>query len=204
MLTNDPGMGVIRHVDAGYDRAVEVADRARRAHPDACAAERHWAGACRGAVGLSTKNAGSAAVSPNAGRASGGSIVRRATRGVEHARGWVGRTRVAGVGVGLSPVPCALGSTCATSVPAPGSIPRTAGPSSHCAGSRASTRCVKLMSGLVNERAVRLLFLGSAIRVDERQLSGCTEPGAERRLHHARRRRSCRSSSSPPIPSSTR
>ena len=24
-LTNDPGMGVIRHVDAGYDRAVEVA-----------------------------------------------------------------------------------------------------------------------------------------------------------------------------------
>ncbi len=29
VLTNDPGMGVIRHVDAGYDRAVEVADRAR-------------------------------------------------------------------------------------------------------------------------------------------------------------------------------
>jgi Zn-dependent protease with chaperone function len=28
---------------------------------------------------------------------------------------------------------------------------------------------VKLMSGLVNERAMRLLFLGSAIRVDERQ-----------------------------------
>ena len=25
VLTNDPGMGVIRHVDAGYDRAVEVA-----------------------------------------------------------------------------------------------------------------------------------------------------------------------------------
>ena len=25
MLTNDPGMGVIRHVDAGYDRADEVA-----------------------------------------------------------------------------------------------------------------------------------------------------------------------------------
>ena len=25
MLTNDPAMGVIRHVDAGYDRAVEVA-----------------------------------------------------------------------------------------------------------------------------------------------------------------------------------
>ncbi|MEY9877457.1 urocanate hydratase, partial [Streptacidiphilus sp. MAP12-33] len=23
---NDPGMGVIRHVDAGYDHAVEVAD----------------------------------------------------------------------------------------------------------------------------------------------------------------------------------
>ncbi len=27
VLTNDPGMGVIRHVDAGYDLAVDVADR---------------------------------------------------------------------------------------------------------------------------------------------------------------------------------
>lgn len=26
VLTNDPGMGVIRHVDAGYDRAIQVAD----------------------------------------------------------------------------------------------------------------------------------------------------------------------------------
>ena len=26
VLTNDPGMGVIRHVDAGYERAVEIAD----------------------------------------------------------------------------------------------------------------------------------------------------------------------------------
>jgi urocanate hydratase len=26
VLTNDPGMGVIRHVDAGYQRAQEVAD----------------------------------------------------------------------------------------------------------------------------------------------------------------------------------
>ncbi|MGG7463037.1 urocanate hydratase [Plantibacter sp. YIM 135347] len=26
LLTNDPGMGVIRHVDAGYDRAIEVAE----------------------------------------------------------------------------------------------------------------------------------------------------------------------------------
>ncbi|MFW0774225.1 urocanate hydratase, partial [Paenarthrobacter nitroguajacolicus] len=26
LLTNDPGMGVIRHVDAGYDRAVDVAN----------------------------------------------------------------------------------------------------------------------------------------------------------------------------------
>ncbi|MBY8850965.1 urocanate hydratase, partial [Saccharothrix sp. MB29] len=25
VLTNDPGMGVIRHVDAGYQRAVDVA-----------------------------------------------------------------------------------------------------------------------------------------------------------------------------------
>ncbi|MGH8963458.1 MAG: urocanate hydratase [Jatrophihabitantaceae bacterium] len=27
VLTNDPGMGVIRHVDAGYDRAVEIAEQ---------------------------------------------------------------------------------------------------------------------------------------------------------------------------------
>ena len=26
VLTNDPAMGVIRHVDAGYERAIEVAD----------------------------------------------------------------------------------------------------------------------------------------------------------------------------------
>jgi urocanate hydratase len=26
VLTADPGMGVIRHVDAGYERAVEVAE----------------------------------------------------------------------------------------------------------------------------------------------------------------------------------
>jgi len=26
VLTNDPGMGVIRHVDAGYEHAAEVAD----------------------------------------------------------------------------------------------------------------------------------------------------------------------------------
>ena len=25
LLTNDPGMGVLRHVDAGYERAAEVA-----------------------------------------------------------------------------------------------------------------------------------------------------------------------------------
>ena len=34
VLTADPGMGVIRHADAGYDRAVEVAARARRPDPD--------------------------------------------------------------------------------------------------------------------------------------------------------------------------
>ena len=34
VLTSDPGMGVIRHVDAGYDRAREVAREPRRAHPD--------------------------------------------------------------------------------------------------------------------------------------------------------------------------
>jgi urocanate hydratase len=27
VLSNDPAMGVIRHVDAGYDEAIEVADR---------------------------------------------------------------------------------------------------------------------------------------------------------------------------------
>ncbi|MCB9413367.1 MAG: urocanate hydratase, partial [Actinobacteria bacterium] len=27
VLTNDPGMGVIRHVDAGYPEALEVAER---------------------------------------------------------------------------------------------------------------------------------------------------------------------------------
>jgi urocanate hydratase len=27
VLSNDPGMGVIRHADAGYDRAIDVADR---------------------------------------------------------------------------------------------------------------------------------------------------------------------------------
>jgi urocanate hydratase len=27
VLTNDPGMGVIRHVDAGYERAAEVAEQ---------------------------------------------------------------------------------------------------------------------------------------------------------------------------------
>ena len=26
LLTNDPGMGVIRHADAGYERAIQVAD----------------------------------------------------------------------------------------------------------------------------------------------------------------------------------
>ena len=35
VLTADPGMGVIRHADAGYERAVEVARGARRADPDA-------------------------------------------------------------------------------------------------------------------------------------------------------------------------
>ena len=34
VLTNDPGMGVIRHVDAGYDRAAEVAEERERPDPD--------------------------------------------------------------------------------------------------------------------------------------------------------------------------
>ena len=34
VLTNDPGMGVIRHVDAGYERAERGRGRARRPRPD--------------------------------------------------------------------------------------------------------------------------------------------------------------------------
>ena len=34
VLTADPGTGVMRHADAGYERAIEVAERARRADPD--------------------------------------------------------------------------------------------------------------------------------------------------------------------------
>ena len=33
VLTSDPGMGVIRHADAGYDEAIDFARRARRARP---------------------------------------------------------------------------------------------------------------------------------------------------------------------------
>src|SRR4051812_49376855 len=39
---------------------------------------------------------------------------------------------------------------------------------------------VKLLSGLINERAVRLLYLGSAIRVDDRQF-----PALQRALNDA-------------------
>ena len=39
VLTNDPGMGVIRHVDAGYDRAVEVAEERGVDGPDAARAD---------------------------------------------------------------------------------------------------------------------------------------------------------------------
>ena len=27
VLTGDPGMGIVRHVDAGYERAIEFAER---------------------------------------------------------------------------------------------------------------------------------------------------------------------------------
>ena len=40
VLTNDPGMGVIRHVDAGYDRGRRGRRRTRRPHPDERAADR--------------------------------------------------------------------------------------------------------------------------------------------------------------------
>lgn len=49
---------------------------------------------------------------------------------------------------------------------------------------------VKLMSGLINERAVRLLFLGSAIRVDERQF-----PALARALNDA-----CTTLDAPEVP----
>ncbi len=35
VLTTDPGMGVARHVDAGYDAGDRGRPRARRPHPDA-------------------------------------------------------------------------------------------------------------------------------------------------------------------------
>ncbi len=35
VLTTDPGMGVVRHADAGYPEAIEFAQAARRRHPDA-------------------------------------------------------------------------------------------------------------------------------------------------------------------------
>ena len=42
VLTTDPGMGVIRHADAGYERALEVARGARRPDPHArTVTERH-------------------------------------------------------------------------------------------------------------------------------------------------------------------
>ena len=41
VLSNDPGMGVIRHVDAGYDDAAEVARRARGTGPDAGVLQTH-------------------------------------------------------------------------------------------------------------------------------------------------------------------
>ena len=44
VLTNDPGTGVMRHVDAGYDRAERGRGRARRADPDAGGRlTRYWA-----------------------------------------------------------------------------------------------------------------------------------------------------------------
>ncbi len=46
VLTSDPGMGVIRHADAGYERALEVA--AERGRPDPDAARRLTGGATRG------------------------------------------------------------------------------------------------------------------------------------------------------------
>ena len=61
---------------------------------------------------------------------------------------------------------------------------------------------VKLMSGLINERAVRLLYLGSAIRVDERSF-----PELHRALNDAASildAEMSRSSTSRPIRSSTR
>ena len=56
VLTNDPAMGVIRHVDAGYDIAERTAAGAGRPHPDARGADRqspevHGGGRPSGGVG---------------------------------------------------------------------------------------------------------------------------------------------------------
>ena len=45
VLTSDQGMGVIRHADAGYDRATEVAGRARCPGAHAAGQSRVRAGA---------------------------------------------------------------------------------------------------------------------------------------------------------------
>jgi urocanate hydratase len=39
VLTTDPGTGVIRHVDAGYDEAIEAAERGGVAIPSAPTAD---------------------------------------------------------------------------------------------------------------------------------------------------------------------
>jgi urocanate hydratase len=41
VLTNDPGIGVIRHADAGYSEAIETAHKERLAIPMERESERH-------------------------------------------------------------------------------------------------------------------------------------------------------------------
>ena len=79
----------------------------------------------------------------------------------------------------------------------PGSTPRTSGALVALRKLKGFDTLLKAMSGLVNERAVRLVFLGSAVRVDERQFARLHRP-ARRGRPGPRRRRSARSSTSRP------
>ena len=56
VLTTDPGMGVLRHADAGYDEALEAAARARAAPAAGCATDSDGrAGACSSATSRSSR-----------------------------------------------------------------------------------------------------------------------------------------------------
>ncbi len=157
VLTNDPGMGVIRHVDAGYDRAVEVAAERDVRIP---MTEGRSARACSG---------GAQPRSPTAGLGNGRVVVRRwadptvpavATWGTRS--GWRAPYDPDWFPNGSDPgtaveSPC-KDSGMAKNVPSPASVltgvssrawehPADRGRSSRCASSRASTRCSRRCPG---------------------------------------------------------